>query len=256
MSIWWIGLALAADCGFQATEQELNGTLAAAEQAYSSLDGETFRRTNDELRLAFPCVDVPLQPTTVARVARVRALSLAASGNDEAALTAMRASRHLDPTYVFADDLLAPGHALRTAYEELPTDDGPRTKMAPPRGVTVLLDGTEGTMRPTDRPVVFQLREGTQVRDTQLLWPGDPAPPYPVVPVARNRLLWTAAGLGAGAAALYGGAWASRGGLDRVEGRDALEGVRTRTNVLGGLSIALAVGAGSTATAAALVGQQ
>jgi hypothetical protein len=248
--------ALAADCGFAATEAELHATMDAAEQAYSQLDVAAFRIANDELRLAFPCVDTAVSTATASRVARLRALALATQGNDDGALQALTAAKELDPSYVFPAEVLPEGHALRTAYDGIVASDAPKARLPRPRGVDVLLDGQVDLWRPTHRPTVFQIERDGRVQDTQLLWPGDPAPDYPKVPVTRNRLLYTAAGLGAGALAFYGGAWASRSGLDTAEGADALQGVQRRTNLLTGLSLGFAIGAGASTTAALLVGDR
>ncbi len=238
-----LSVAWAADCGFEATEQELHTTMDAAEAAYAELDAGAFRIANDELRLAFPCIDTPVSPATAARVARIRALALSTSGDAAGAEQALLAAKELDPTYTFPVELLPDGHALRTRLEK-------------PRGVTLLVDGQEDLWLPTHRPAVFQVEQDGHIRDTQLLWPGDPPPDYPKVPVTRNRLLLTAAGLGAGAVALYGGAWASRSGLESAEGVEALDRVQRRTNLLTGLSFGLAVGAGASTTAAVMVGDR
>jgi len=250
---WLLPIAAAADCGFAATETELHATMEAAEQAYAELDVDAFRRANDELRLAFPCVDTPVEPSTAARLARVRALALSTSGDDDAALLALTAAKELDPSYTFPTELLPDGHAIRIRYDGIQPSSQLGAKLPKPKGVTVLIDGTPQVTRPTHRPVVFQVEREGSVQDTRLLWPGDPAPDYPKVPVTRNRLLLTAAGLAAGSAALYGGAWASRGALDSAEGEEALQGVQRRTNLLTGLSLGLAVGAGASTTAAVLV---
>jgi hypothetical protein len=251
-----LSVAWAADCGFEATEQELHTTMDAAEAAYAELDAGAFRIANDELRLAFPCIDTPVSPATAARVARIRALALSTSGDAAGAEQALLAAKELDPTYTFPVELLPDGHALRTTYERLAMGEALRTRLEKPRGVTLLVDGQEDLWLPTHRPAVFQVEQDGHIRDTQLLWPGDPPPDYPKVPVTRNRLLLTAAGLGAGAVALYGGAWASRSGLESAEGVEALDRVQRRTNLLTGLSFGLAVGAGASTTAAVMVGDR
>lgn len=248
--------ALAADCGFAATEAELHTTMETAEQAYAELDVASFRTANDELRLAFPCIDTPVSGPTAARLARLRALALSTAGDDNGALQALTAAKELEPSYAFPMELLPEGHALRTAYNGIAPSSAPKARLPRPRGVDVLLDGQADLWRPTHRPTVFQIERDGHVQDTQLLWPGDPAPDYPKVPVTRNRLLYTAAGLGAGALAFYGGAWASRSGLDTAEGADALQGVQQRTNLLTGLSLGFAIGAGATTSAALLVGDR
>jgi len=199
-----------AGCLTTSRTSELVDKLGAAEAAYADLDADQFGRALDDATLLLPCLsDVP-SPQLAARVHRLTGLRLYAAGENELALASMQAARVLDPTYRFPDETLPADHALRVAYEALPTDDGDAFRPPQPIDGLFVFDGIEQPRRPLDRSTLFQLvEEGGSVETTRMLEPGEPLPAYRAKPRARNRLLVGSAAFLGASAGLFALGWST-----------------------------------------------
>jgi hypothetical protein len=188
---------------------QLTERLEAAEAAFAALDAEGFGRALDDATLLVPCLsDVPPR-ALAARMHRLDGLRQFAAGDNESALASMQAARVLDPTYRFPDETLPADHALRVAYEALPTDEGDSVRPPQPTDGVLVFDGVEQPRRPIDRATLFQLVEDGSVASTRMLSPDEDLPAYRAKPRARNRLL-VGSGVMLGLSGLfYGLAWAA-----------------------------------------------
>jgi hypothetical protein len=198
-----------AACLTSSDTTQLASRLEAAEAAYVALDAEAFERALDDATLLVPCLsDVPPRELA-ARMHRLDGLRLFAGGDNEGALASMQAARVLDPGYRFPDETLPADHALRVAYEALPTDEGSAVRPPQPVDGVFVFDGVEQPWRPLDRATLFQLVDGPTVSTTRMLAPEEDLPAYRARPRARNRLL-VGSGILIGLSGLfYGLAWSA-----------------------------------------------
>ncbi len=230
---------------------ELTERLSAAEAAYADLDPERFGRALDDATLLLPCLtDVP-SPELAARVHRLTGLRLYAAGENELALASMQAARVLDPAYRFPDETLPADHALRVAYEALPTVDGDDFRPPQPIDGAFVFDGVEQPRRPLDRSTLFQLvEEQGSVQTTRMLEPGEPLPAYRAKPRLRNRLLVGSAIFVGASAGLYALAWSTHQEFYDPEGdptMSELESLQAQSRTYATLS-AVSFGVGITGT--------
>jgi hypothetical protein len=237
-----------AACLTTSDSAELAERLTAAEAAYVALDADTFGRALDDATLLVPCLsDVPSRDLA-ARMHRLDGLRLFAAGDNEAALASMQAARILDPGYRFPEEMLPADHALRVAYEGLPTEEGDVTRPPQPVDGTFVFDGVEQPWRPVDRATLYQLVEGPSVSTTRLLGPEEELPPYRAKPRARNRLL-VGSGILLGLSGLfYGLAWSANDQFWDTDGDATISDyeslqARSRTyTALSATSLGLSVG--------------
>lgn len=238
-----------AACLTTSRTDELVERLTVAEAAYADLDPERFGRALDDATLQLPCLtDVP-SPALAARVHRLTGLRLYAAGENELSLSSMQAARVLDPSYRFPDETLPADHALRVAYEALPTADGDAVRPPQPTDGTFVFDGVEQPWRPVERSTLFQLvEESGSVETTRMLEPGEPLPAYRAKPRARTRLLVGSAVFLGASAAMYGFAWTTHPEFYDPDGEPSmaeLESLQARSLALTALS-AVSFGVGVT----------
>ncbi len=230
----------AADCTFQTLPDELSEAIGAAEEAYSTLDEERFRRATTEVDFVLPCLSDPVDSVLATRLHRLRGLGYFAAGDLQAATEALQSARVLDPDYVFPESILPVGFELRDRYEALPGTEGTLRRMPRPRRGALWLDGSESGQRPLDRAALFQqLDPAGQVLQTHYLSPTDPLPSYPGIHKRQTNWLIASAGTAALASTLYGLSWVSRAQLNTVDASwdaDQLDRVQRRTNTLFWLS--------------------
>lgn len=237
--LWWTPLAAGQDCLRPVGTDEFLVTLDQAEAAFVDLEEDRFLDGMQRASLLLPCLDDGLPEVTAARYHRAQGLLLYTTDREELALEAFRAARALDPDYRFPEAMFPEGHALRAAYDALPTED-PTWAPPRPRDGRLAFDGRDGR-RPTDRPTLFQhLDDGGAALSTRYVRPSEPLPPYPATPRRRQRLLAVGAGALATGAALYGGAWAARSSFYGAEDPTLADLQRQRaiTNGLWGGSLA------------------
>lgn len=243
MSWLLVAAALAApeDCAAPATASSVSEALEASEALFATMDVEGFVARTNELESLLPCVDVPLESPTVARVHRVLGIRAFVERDADLSVRAFAAARRLEPEYRFAATLVPESHPLRVDYTAMDPASSPVEIAPEPLEGRVSFDGLDTRERPTELPSLLQRfdRAGAVVV-TDYLLPGDPLPSWParVPPHPLKRPLLV--GTGAGAVATLGllvGAAVSHGayqGLDTrtAEGQERLDPLRGRTNAL------------------------
>lgn len=257
-----LGAALAADCPETVTAESLSSSLDTAEAAWAELDEYTFRDgVNGLIGRDLPCLREPLTPLQSARIHRAAALHLGLVGDEPGAEGALRAARAAEPDFSFSDDVLPSSNPLRPFYDDL--DATLKTqRVSKPRSGSLLFDGQNGQVRPSQAPAVLQRLDGSGlVVETTYLGRGEAMPTYRAVPRKRNALLVTSGAALLGGIGMYGASWSSRGklvaeGSDLSVSGDSLDGLRSRTNVLSltsGVLFGVAIGGG---VGAFVVGEQ
>lgn len=250
---WWLGVGLAcalvpgsarAACTFRVEASRLEVALDDALAAYASLDVAAFRKAMAEVDYMVPCLSEPAPVAVATALHRVRGIGQFVDGRPDDVLASMRAARVLDPDYRFAPEVLPVGFELRTQYEALDPAPGAAWRLARPKGGTLWMDGAPSQERPRDRAVLMQvIEQDGAVQQSRYLVPADPTPVYAGVN-GRRFVVWSAAAATAvGAGALYGAAWATRGGLPDAGSNDELGAIKSQTNALTVGASALAVGA-------------
>ena len=249
---WLLGVGLAcsipgsasAACTFRVEATRLDVALDDAMAAYASLDVGAFRKAMAEVDYMVPCLSEPAPPEVAASLHRVRGIGQFVDGRPDDVLSSMRAARVLAPDYRFEPEVLPLGFELRTQYEAIDSAPGATWRLARPKGGTLWMDGSPSQERPRDRAVLLQVvEEDGTVQQSRYLAPADPTPTYGGVN-GRRFLVWsTATATAVGAGALYGAAWATRGGLPDAGSNDELAALKSRTNGLAAGASALAVGA-------------
>jgi hypothetical protein len=133
----------------------------------------------DSVALTLPCLDAVVTPSVASRYHLLQGLRLYAAGDERRAVLAFAAARWADRDATISDALVPEGHAIHELFASLPIDGADTDSLLPPRGVRLVLDGTERSVRPHDWPTLFQI-EGSDVETVYLL-PGEPTPVYPAV---------------------------------------------------------------------------
>lgn len=206
----WLVAPAWADCTFDAPPERLAAALDAAEQAYVSLDVPEFERAMTEVDFVVPCLEAPVDPTTAARLHRMRGLGRFAAGDRQGAEQSLRAARALEPQYEFPEAVLPKGFELRDLYEGIPAG-APATQRLPraARGAITWFDGMATRERPVSVPALWQLVDGQDVKQTVYLEPTEPLPWYPGA--NKDQVPWL---VGAGVtAAAAGGVYAAAASL-------------------------------------------
>ncbi len=198
-------------CAQPSSSVDLETQLGSAESAWIAMDERGLQDALNTIAVhTLPCLaEVPKQ-SLAARYHRMTAFERFLSDDAISARSSLQAARNVEPTYAFSDELLPSSVPLRQVWEELEPFEA-TSRVPEPRDGALVFDGTPGRLRPTEVPSLAQLTaaDGT-ILQTLALQPGDPLPQYRAIPRIRNRLLYTATGLGVAAGALYGAAWASR----------------------------------------------
>ena len=250
----WATAEAGSRCIAEFPPEALEERLERAEAAMAALDVDTFLAAVQEGWIMVPCLDEPLTVPQAAHLHRVEGLRRWVDEETERADQALRAARSLDPLYVFPDELLDPGHELRTSFEAM-SPALVTERVDRPREGTLYFDGLEGTERPVEAATLWQLELPSGAVQSSYLFPGEPGPDYDAVS-RRKRLLWgTTAGLAAGALASYGTSAAASQAFwadDPAYASADLDAKRALANASFGVSLALGIGAATTATLAIL----
>lgn len=174
--------AFGADCPADIRLADWSATLGAAEDAYRTFDAEGFDDTLDNAALDLRCLSDRVLPDVAARYHVLSGLRMYIHARMGDATQEFASARAADPALVVNDGLVPPGHEVRSMIPLEVT--GPTVEFpTPAEGVSVALDGTVAVSRPVDRPVIVQvLGAAGEVTATAYLLPGDPLPPYPLLP--------------------------------------------------------------------------
>lgn len=136
-----------------------------------------FTAAADAVVLDVACVDVVLEPPTVARVHRLLGLRWFVARKDEAAAQAFAAARRADPTLRLEG--LPEGHVALELFERFDPRTLRDTPVAPARTGALWFDGRKGPSRPEDVPTVMQRVDKDGVaRVTAYVAPDEPLPDY------------------------------------------------------------------------------
>jgi len=241
-------------CGERLSRDDLGAAITKAEAAVADLDDTAFRdRFNELAGLVLPCMGDLVPADLAARYHQLMAIHLYGLGDEAGAALALGAAKRAADGEALPGDLLSGELATAWAQAEVT----PRTRRAPePRTGTLAFDGVNHRNRPFDAPTLVQLFDVSgQALATQYLGPRDPLPRYPAVPRRRNALIAVSVGAGALGASALTWAVATRAELYRSAGDpafngeslDALRGRANLLSVVGGVGLALGVGAGSAA---------
>jgi hypothetical protein len=260
--------ALAAEsCPEPVTARAFHQAVSAADTAYGQMDLEGFQAARAEARTMIPCLAEPLSPAQAAGFHRLEAMGDFLARDHAGAVASLRALAAAAPGYELSETLAPPGHPMLLFYDiargTVSVDPVP---LPATEGQWVRIDGASATVRPVDRPYLYQSFEGEgQVMTSTLvptgqLPPGfDPSGPPLAGPTDRVRtartLGWVSMGTAALAGGLYLGARSTSARFwDPSTPTEDLDGLRTRTNALGWTSASLGMAAFGTGGAALLVG--
>ncbi|MCO4744496.1 MAG: hypothetical protein KC912_06905 [Proteobacteria bacterium] len=179
--------ALADSCPTATTVAELDETLSGAEASYRSVDLDGFNLAVDSAVFLIPCLGERLTPTVAAHFHRMQGLSAVIRRKNDRAAQAFTSAKAADPSYAWPDELIPPGHIIRTTYDDADPEASKYATPAPPVAGALIFDGTPSDRHPTSRPTVFQLTDADGVvLKTFLVRAGADLPEYEakVVPVA------------------------------------------------------------------------
>jgi hypothetical protein len=194
--------AAAQDCAEATSPAQLEATLQAAEQAWTSADEDAFLLRMEEAVLQLPCVDAILDPQQAFRYHRDLGLLLFASQEAELAMLAFGAARRIAPESALPEELASAGHPAQKLYESAAPDATTEAVPAPDQA-RALFDGSPGP-RPTAVNTIFQLEADGGATLTRYLRPDTGLPDYDIYvpPKDTGPKGWHfAAGAGALAAA-------------------------------------------------------
>lgn len=251
-------VAAAQDCFAPVHSADVEAALVKADAAWSADDDAGLRAAVQEVdAFVLPCLVEPITPEVAAHLHRVQGLVAFLDRQREVAFAAMRASRVLQPAFVYDDALLPPGHELRIAHEASPTAPAEGGSRLPvPKAATLWFDGTQTRVRPDDRATVAQVQARSGSVTTAWLAPGAPMIAYAPVPKVRTALAVTAGVTAALAGGLLGGSYATSAQYYDTDPSDSsrLDHLRSSTSGLAGGSIASGLSALGLAIGAIAVG--
>lgn len=247
----------AACTGAPISSDSLRTALDAAIQEYPKFNDGDFRTEAATFMDTLPCLSEPVTKDLAARIHRLVGLrARIEDGTDQRARLAFAAARAADPTYDLPSWLAGPLDPERAEYVAIPLDLISKVEARQPTDGTVTFDGLTDRQRPANVPTLFQRTSGTRVTDTEYLWPKDPTPDYPMVPIYEERPPGPARLIVSGASAAAagaGGTLIALAGWDIAnicpkDPRDVCR-LQARDRIIGGTVMAV------TGTAGFLVGQ-
>jgi hypothetical protein len=201
--------AAPAACPAPLAFEALDANLREAESAWGALDVQRFDGVMDSVALTLPCLEAVVTPSVASRYHLLQGLRLYAAGDERRAELAFAAARWADREATVSLALVPEGHAIHELFVSLPVDGADTEPLPTPRGVRLVLDGTERSVRPNDWPTLFQI-EGSEVETVYLL-PGEPTPAYPAIdppvdalPFIKSKPQLVFLGTGAAAAVVAG----------------------------------------------------
>jgi len=115
--------AIAADCAAPYTSDTLLEDLGVVEAAAQAGDQGVAIKVATKMEASLGCLEEKLVPMLVSRTYRSIGAGYFVGGSTDRANRWLRTAYEIDPAYGFGTEEFAPGHPLRTAYEQI--------KMAP-----------------------------------------------------------------------------------------------------------------------------
>lgn len=243
--------------GAPISADSLRTAIDAAIQEYPKFNDGDFRGQAATVIETLPCLSEIASKDLAARIHRLVGLrARIEDGTDQRARLAFASARAADTTYDLPSWLAGPLDPERAEYVAIPLDLISKVEARQPTEGTVVFDGLTDRQRPANVPTLFQHAIGTHVTDTVYLWPKDPTPDYPMVPIYEEappgpgRLIVSG---GSAAAAGAGGTLIALAGWDIAnicsqEPRDVCR-LQARDRIIGGTVMVVA------GTAGFLVGQ-
>jgi len=228
---------------------ELTEVSARAQAAYVAVDQPAFQDATDELIAGVPCLSETMDGAAAASIHRSMALRFFRDRDLGAAALSLAAVRGLEPWYAPSEELMPPGHPLRTLFDGA-VSTGAMTPLSAPEVGSIHFDGSPADGRPVDRASIVQWIDAETVHWSVYAAPSVALPEYPALaPTRPPRWPWVAGGLAGASAMLYGGAAYTRLRYDAsgLEDRRRLAGwtnglVLSSALVAGGAGVAAAVG--------------
>lgn len=251
-----------AACDAPTKAADVAASVTIAQLAFASLDADGFADAAGLARDALPCLVEPLTPFDAAAFHGLMALAAFSDGKDEETVEWFSAAEATVPNFTLPAVIAPPGgpvDALLVRARALPPG---AMEPVPPYDGRVLIDGSPGIVRPTERPCVLQLvrPDGTVARSYALppraplpAWELPPTPIRRFIPKLREKpsvpFALAAGGTALAAGGLYalGGVWHGQY-LDPATPYEDLTGLETQTNAALGASIALGVAAAALTT--------
>jgi hypothetical protein len=179
LSLFAAAAAAPAACPERLAVAALDTNLREAESAWGAMDVQRFNGVMDSVAIALPCLDAVVTPSLASRYHLLQGLRLYAAGEERRAVLAFAAARWSDRSTTISVTLVPEGHAIHELFASLPIDGADTERLPPPRGVRLVLDGTERSARPRDWPTLFQIADSDV--ETVYLLPGGPTPVYPAI---------------------------------------------------------------------------
>lgn len=159
---------------------ELEGALAASEEAFKDLDEKKMATDLARARELLGCLGEIIPPAVAARVHRDHGLLASLTGKEEDQIPSFAAAADADPAYQFPADVLGQGNPTAVLYKTASALEPLLKPVTAPPASKLYWDGRSGTQRPTNRPVVFQIaRTSTEVAVTALVQPDQSLPGVP-----------------------------------------------------------------------------
>ncbi len=173
--------AFASPCSSPTTTADVALSLEAAEAAFGQLDGMGFLTEIERAVDALPCVTDPVSRSLAARLHRTVGFKAFLQEDEAGAALAFAAARAIQPAYQLPTTLVPPDHPVRLLYEAQDTAIGATTALPPPAGGSLLVDGREVDLLPSETDAILQVvSDAGAVQLTALVEAGASPPQYPI----------------------------------------------------------------------------
>jgi hypothetical protein len=270
-SLLLLSSAAEAQAACQATlrSNDLAQIVSTADAAFGEMDAEAFMADRARAQAQLPCLSEAISPGHAASYHRMLALGSFLDRSRPQSVDAFRAVLSIAPGYQLSESIAPEDHPLREWFSAAQESPAIRlVPLPPPRRGWIYIDGRPSTVRPGDRPYIFQYFDETgKLVTTAWVSTEGTLPLYPMgraegtASLDRESLvvpLWVGTGL---AAATSGGLLiAAHRRADEFWGvadpsEAELSDLRDQTNRLAGAALAFGVVAAGTGSAALIVGQ-
>jgi hypothetical protein len=264
--------ATASACDHATTNAELQSALSASETAFRSMDLAAFQAAWKATSETLACEGETVSTLDAARYHRAAGLAAFFGRDVQSAQRAFAAARALEPGFVWDPAAAPAGGPVQLAYATLSIENPQRNNFPRPDYGSVRIDGKEAESRPAGWPAVVQVFTATgSVQSTAWLRPDEAMPAFASAPLASAssstattstttakksglRALLIGAGVAAaGAAALYGGAFAVKADYNDSADYHEMETLKGTNQTLFWASIGLAGAAVASGTVGLVV---
>jgi hypothetical protein len=242
-----------ATCPAPISPSEFARQLVVAESAYEADELAQFSAAYADARALVPCLDAAVSPAVASAWHRVAALAAFTANDESAAVAELRAVLALDPAWEISAAIAPPGNPNRQAYDAAKlAGPGASRNVRLRRGVTVVVDGSEASSNPSERPYILQILDVDRAVQSSALQPaGTGLPAHALEPAKRPALVIGAAGATVAAAGTYALALAFRASFDDpATPYSELDGLESTTNAaviasagLGAVAVGLGISA-------------